>query len=257
MTHFGIIIRHIHDLAVGCVTSHCPGASESSWQQSHRLCSIICVDQPVCALLQLPPCQPLPDGMLATWPGDDPPSYQHPDQFRQQQQLEAMGQVIGLNSSDTSSGGDAGSSRGSPSGDNSHPGKSAPGQQGGANQPAGSSRTLSRSASRSLKRHRTAVGTYRIPSFNWLVAFLVECRRQIDVMKPVELSTLLWAMSRLNHAPGDAVMPCRLQTSHGAWCCCRQSTADKAMQGSAMTDGVLCRWCRKCHGDLGGQPSRM
>eukprot|EP00878_Enallax_costatus_P018071 GHUV01019013.1.p1 GENE.GHUV01019013.1~~GHUV01019013.1.p1 ORF type:complete len:662 (+),score=160.67 GHUV01019013.1:433-2418(+) len=53
-----------------------------------------------------------------------------------------------------------------------------------------------------------AVATYRLPSFNWLVAFLSECRRQIDRMKPAELSTLLWSMACLNHTPDLVFMEC-------------------------------------------------
>jgi hypothetical protein len=53
-----------------------------------------------------------------------------------------------------------------------------------------------------------AAATYRLPSFNWLTAFLAEARRQIDRMRPAELSSLLWCMASLNHTPDLIFMEC-------------------------------------------------
>jgi hypothetical protein len=53
-----------------------------------------------------------------------------------------------------------------------------------------------------------AAATYRLPSFNWLTAFLAEARRQIDKMRPAELSSLLWCMASLNHTPDLIFMEC-------------------------------------------------
>eukprot|EP00879_Flechtneria_rotunda_P021636 GHRR01022805.1.p1 GENE.GHRR01022805.1~~GHRR01022805.1.p1 ORF type:complete len:346 (+),score=114.54 GHRR01022805.1:734-1771(+) len=63
---------------------------------------------------------------------------------------------------------------------------------------------------------KSAAATYRLPSFNWLVAFLAESRRQMDRMKPAELSTLLWCMACLNHTPDLIFMECwyRAAASH-------------------------------------------
>eukprot|EP00775_Hariotina_reticulata_P005237 gene5237-5472_t len=185
----------------------CLSAFRGHWGSS--ACHAPALVRFIYAVSQLPPCQPLPDGMRATWPGADPPVYQHHDQFRQQRQLQAMGRVIGLGS-DTNGSIDSSSGWPSTSRESGQPGSQA--QHGGDQPIAGSSRPLSRAASRSLKGRRTAADTYRIPSFNWLVAFLVECRRQVDVMKPVELSTLLWSMARLNHAPDLIFMECWYRT---------------------------------------------
>eukprot|EP00878_Enallax_costatus_P018493 GHUV01019468.1.p1 GENE.GHUV01019468.1~~GHUV01019468.1.p1 ORF type:complete len:357 (+),score=102.34 GHUV01019468.1:2127-3197(+) len=116
-------------------------------------------------------------------------AYQHHDRWRKQKELQKVSRIMGINlppppAAAAAAAGAGSTTSGQQQGEDSYSNK----QTGG---PAD-----------------RAVATYRLPSFNWLVAFLSECRRQIDRMKPAELSTLLWSMACLNHTPDLVFMEC-------------------------------------------------
>ncbi|KAF8062903.1 Scube1 [Scenedesmus sp. PABB004] len=153
------------------------------------------------ALTQLPPCTPLPAGLAATLP-PGAPAYQHHAEWRAARRLRAVGDALDEQQQQQQQqqeqeqeqaawqlerAPDSRRGRRRSRGDGSYGGSgflvpdgATPDEPGGGGGGGGS---------------------YRLPSFNWLVAFLAECRRQVDVMRPGELSTLLWACAELNHAP--------------------------------------------------------
>lgn len=136
-------------------------------------------------------------GMLKTLP-PNAAVYQHHDSWREQQELQEMSKVMGLMQHDTAS--SAASSRKQKQRQAQRPDDSSLTQKDGDSSDQG----ISSSSSSSSK----AATTYRLPSFNWLVAFLADCRRQIDRMKPAELAILLWSMAGLNHTPDLIFMEC-------------------------------------------------
>lgn len=120
------------------------------------------------------------------------PVYLHHSSWRKQKELQEASKVMGINAN------------GSPLAAAIAPGSNTSYNLDAQQQNAEGSENSVRT---DAPRNR-AVSTYRLPSFNWLVAFLAECMRQIDRMKPAELSTLLWSMACLNHTPDLIFMEC-------------------------------------------------
>ncbi|KAF6258064.1 hypothetical protein COO60DRAFT_1701523 [Scenedesmus sp. NREL 46B-D3] len=148
---------------------------------------------------------PLPAGMQQAVP-EGAPVYQHHEEWRRQQQQRELGSLMGGIQDGPAAAAAAAAAEAA--------GRQQ--QQQRTVAAAASSSSSSSSSSRGSKgRHRQpprvqqpAAATYRLPSFNWLTAFLAEARRQIDRMRPAELSSLLWCMASLNHAPDLIFMEC-------------------------------------------------